>query len=380
MTKKVLIIGGSLGGISVATTLIKSPPKGVDIEVTIIEPKTYIEIAWAAVRALFDEDMAEKITIPMSTVLKKYPALKHVRSKVTSLTKTSATLENGDTIAFDICLIASGSRLPYSAIEPWDTPDLEADEETSLKSRRDTFKKNGDMLLNAKSVLIIGGGLIGAELAGDLAGYAALREGSKPKVTVVHSGDHLVQEYTDSAAKKLQGLLEKFDVEVILNEKATLNSGKWVLKSGKEIEAEVVAKCYGVSAVNSFIKGGELDGCLDEKGWIMVDDQFRVQDGDGKIFAIGDCCNAVRKAGVGIITNKDAVAKNIAATLTCMQNGLDLQSAKLKSKSHPPGVFGITVGPYDGIFQLPFCSTTWLLPRFKNMTMFLFSAKGSMGL
>lgn len=376
--QNVIIIGGGLGGICAAVKLSKTSQATINI----IEPKAYVEVPWASVRGMFDADMAERITIPMSEILSKYPSLKHVRSRVKAMSKTTVTLSTGEEMEFDVCLIATGAHKPFVALEPWDTPEIDADEEKSLSTRRSTMTDNGDKLTSAESVLIIGGGLIGTELAGDLAAYAQLKGGHLPAITVVHSGSNLAEaEFSQSGSKRLKAKLEKYGVKVVLNDRAMEQDGKWTLRSsGNEVDAAQVIRCFGVHAMNEFMQDGEMDGCLDDKGWIKVDDSFRVQGGDGQIFAVGDCCDALRKAGVSVFENKGVIAKNMATTLVGLANKESLEGLKLKSKVHPPNVFVVTIGPKDGIAQTPIGATGVMLPWIKNKTMFLFKARSEMGL
>ncbi|CAB9498759.1 expressed unknown protein [Seminavis robusta] len=54
------------------------------------------------------------------------------------------------------------------------------------EERLERLKDYGQELLNAKKVVIVGGGLVGVELAGDVAGYGKL-EHKDVDVTLVHS-------------------------------------------------------------------------------------------------------------------------------------------------------------------------------------------------
>ena len=108
--------------------------------------------------------------------------VQHIRSTVSKLTPTSALLANGDTIDYDVAVVATGAATKAPLLGRG----VPSDDGTKA-SRMASMKEHGDKLLNAKSVLIVGGGLIGTELAGDLAKYAKMK-GKDGKVTVRYVG------------------------------------------------------------------------------------------------------------------------------------------------------------------------------------------------
>jgi NADH dehydrogenase FAD-containing subunit len=192
--------------------------------------------------------------------------IEYVQATVTSLAKTTcdATLfESGEAkaIIFDACVIAIGANHDWKGLDR----DLPATPEASkAEARLLSMKKEGERLMNASSVVMVAGGLIGCELAGDLAAYSK-KAGKSPKITLVHSGEHLCKPFMAPAdCNAVQGLLEEFGVKVILNEKVSESGGKVLLGTSKEeIEAEVVIKTIGFIPANLFVKTG-LPEALDD--------------------------------------------------------------------------------------------------------------------
>ncbi|PXF47190.1 Apoptosis-inducing factor-like [Gracilariopsis chorda] len=376
-----LIIGGGLAGLAAAHTIHRSAAKDDTLTITVVEPKAYIEVPWATLRAFFDCRVSETCTMPMSNFLAKHPKVTHIRAKVTSLTKSEVTLDNGQKLSFDVCLLATGARKSLDILNAYVSASTSDSEEQALESRRDALAATGKNMFAASSILIIGGGAIGTELAADIAGFSAMQNGPKPSVTLVHSGNHLVPELRAKGATKVLNMVKDMGVKVHLQEKAIEKDGKWFLESSDQpIEADLVIKTTGVYPINDFMKVG-LSHSLDDRGWVKVDDHFRVPGTEGRIFAVGDCCDALQKTGVNAMGSKTAVAKNIIKTLRALRQNMSPDFLTgLATKAEGPPVFLITVGPKKGLAQTPFGALTWPLPQLKNRTMFIFRAKMELGL
>lgn len=230
--------------------------------------------------------------------------------------------------------------------------------------------------MNAKSVAIIGGGLIGSELAGDLAVYAK-QAGKSPKITIIHSGDSLCSPtMVPSAGKAIKDLLEGYGVTVLLNEKAAAEkSGKVTLiNSNKSLDAEVVIQTTGFLPVNGFV-GQAFPEALDERGWVKTDEFFVVPGSDGKVFAYGDCSPTLPNAGNVYMRSMSILAHNLQVALTQSQDDFPMKPSVV-----PFLAFINTVGPQKGVFQMG--SSFWgrrFLPWIKNKTMFFMSPKDSLG-
>jgi apoptosis-inducing factor 2 len=377
---KVLVIGGGMGGVAACTGIRSYVPSAT--EITLVEPKDHIEIVWAAYRSLFDQEMAESSIFPLDTWAAKHNVL-HIMSTVvklqvasqedgtiTATANNAATLANGNVIEFDVCVVATGAANPYAA---WGRgPDHTT---ISRQERLLALKNHGKALLDANSVLIVGGGLIGTELAGDLAVFSR-DAGNSTRVIIVHSGPHLCHhELNESAATMLHDKLAELGVRAILNDTAIPNAaGNMTLQStGQVLQADQVVMANGLQPVNSFVD----PKFLNDKGWIQVNEYFQVIGAEQTLFAIGDCCNALPNTGHVLINNVDVIGYNVKGVLAAKANG----KAPWLSKHHQhSGVYICTVGPEDGVAITPYCSSDWVLPGIKNYSMFLYDARSKFGL
>jgi NADH dehydrogenase FAD-containing subunit len=365
---KVLVIGGGIGGLTAITGLRKADKT---VEIVLVEPKEYFEVAWAAYRSVFDDKMADGSLFDLTAYCKS-KNVQHIKTVVSNLTSEQATLANGETVTFDVAVVSTGSGYKWDACGRG-PPNLGNE---SLEARKKILKAEGIKLVDAESVLIVGGGLIGTELAGDVAFYK--KEKGKPvNVTLVHSGDHLCPEMSVNAAAMVQRKLEKLGVTVVLSDKASEKDGKMVLeKSGKVVAADEVVLTIGAQPLNQFMDST----LLNDKGWVEVDDYFRVKGTHGKIFSIGDCCTLLPNSGSQVLGNVPVLGKNIKAVLDAIQAGKSLEEVKLKKHVHGPEVFVNTVGPKDGVAVTPLFFTQYMLPSFKNKTFLFFKVKGDLGL
>jgi NADH dehydrogenase FAD-containing subunit len=368
--KTVLVIGGGIAGLSAIYGL-----RQIDKEVKIIlvEPKEYCEILWASYRSPFEEWVAKGSLIRLDLYCKEYN-VEWIQATVTKLSKTTVTCTLLDkttvqTIDFDVCTVATGAASHWPAMGRGLPESAEA---ATIKNRLDTMSAEGRRLLESKSVAIIGGGLIGTELAGDIAGYAKKVGKTTPTVTLIHSTAQLCPIMSPPAAAKLRQKLEGLGVKVILNEMATEENGKLVLQNSKhEVESEIVIKTIGFVAINSFMKD-EFADALDDKGWIRTDEYFSVSGSDGKLFAYGDCSSSLPNSGNMYMANAKVLATNLKAALTNNEDG------QVKFEI-PFAVYATTVGPKQGVFYSSAFWTQYLVPWIKNKTMFFMSPRVKLG-
>ncbi|CAB9523657.1 Apoptosis-inducing factor homolog [Seminavis robusta] len=366
----VLVIGGGVGGCSAIVGLRKFDKGKTDI--ILVDPKDHCEIFWAAYRSPFEDWVAKDSLASLGAWSKKHK-VKHVRSYVVKLTRREATLQNGEVIAFDVCVVATGAA-DKSAMMGRGLPSGDGTRESRLKE----MKEAGDRIMNSNSVAIVGGGFIGCELAGDISAYSKQRN-QPVSVTLVHSGASLCHhEISQKASKMVQKKLEKLGVKVILNDKADKKpNGTVVLKhSGDTLVADEVIYTTGLLPVNGFLEEC-FEASLNQQGWIETDDCFRMK-GEANMFCIGDCSTLLANAGNKYLNNMKVIGKNLIVTLDAIANGcMPPKEARLVKAKEGLDVAVVTVGNKEGVAWTPVGHSQFLLPSLKNKTMF-FHAKGQL--
>lgn len=141
---------------------------------------------------------------------------------------------------------------------------------------------------SAKSVLIVGGGPTGVELAGEIA-----TDFPEKKVILVHRGSRLLEFIGLKASQKALDWLISKKVEVILDETINLNTISDPIiqtPSGEIITADCHFVCTGKPTGSSWLRGTIVQNNLDMQGRLMVDENLRVR-GHKNIFAVGDITN-----------------------------------------------------------------------------------------
>lgn len=379
----VVILGGSFTGLSIAVTLSKAPPRK-DVQITLVEPKAYLEVRWATIRSMFEESVAKGSTVPLSKILAPHRSIRLVRACANRVSIDSVTLSDGQILYFDVLVIATGSVTGLGALTPHLTPGTHLKEGDAIAARRRFLRDTGEGILGAKSVLVIGGGPVGTELAADVAAYAK-RRGRTIKVTLIDTKDRLIPGYSRSAGERLEEKLAALNVEVVLNQRAEqLDDASWVAKaSGQPLKADIVLQATGVApgAPGLFDPDDPAFAHCAPNGWIRTDDYGRVFGTRGNIFAAGDCCDWKAKSGENTLSNRHTYAHNIRVTLEALvaARGLASVDGRMKRVSTERNLAIVTSGPKDGVAALPLGSLTLLLPWMKNRGMFLSKAKKEIG-
>lgn len=418
INKKALVIGGGIAGLAACVALRK---KDKHVEILLVEPKSYFQVPWATYRAVLDPKMREASIFDLQTWCAKYD-IAHLATTVTSLTETTATLGNGQVIDdFAVAAVCVGAVCKWPslgrcpAIAPT-LPPLNNKSKTkkappapkgnvlTKQERMQELEDDAERLLNAGSVMVVGGGMIGVETAGDLAYFAAKHEKAL-EVTLVHSGGSLIPEFPDRASKMVLQKLTKLGVQVILNEKVMPKSKEedstspittfHLHNSNQEISVDQVIWTTGIAAQNhAFLDSKYL---TKKGGWIQVNETFQLtRCENGKLFAFGDCCNLLPNAGIQVLGAMTVFGHNLKVALDASEVAIGSKDAmkeiahdvrsnkkrkqKMKKALEQAEVYIVTIGKKDGVALTPFGATGIGLPMLKNKTQFLMKPKTSLGL
>lgn len=195
---------------------------------------------------------------------------------------------NDREITAQFVLIAVGSRPKM--------PDIEGIEHAM--DSRDIF----DLASLPKSLLIVGGGYIGVELAQVMRYYGC-------EVTVVDSQPHVLNGFDCDVQKRVKQILIDDGIKVIDSARLEKieqagNSLSATLENGKQVEADKVLSALGRTA-NIDTLNLKAVGVTTHKGKIVVDRQKRTK--EENVFAVGDCTDTIMLTPVAIAEGEAAV-------------------------------------------------------------------------
>lgn len=279
------IVGGGVAGAVLAKTLQDHA------DVYLIDPKEYFEIAWAAMRATVEPTFAERSVINHAEYL---PKAHVITSAATGITSNEVTTAQGSAVAYDYLVIATGHP---------------GGPEFTRAEKLRQYQAEHDKIEAAKSVLVVGGGPSGVELAAEI-----IFAFPDKKVTLVHKGPRLLEFIGEKAGKKALDWLTSKKVEVILGQSVNLDAGSdgaFETSGGETIHADCHFVCIGQPVASSWLTGTCVRDSLDARGTLMVDNKFRVK-GHNNIFAIGDITDIPElKQGYLAQGHAAIVAKNL---------------------------------------------------------------------
>ncbi|DBB05607.1 TPA: hypothetical protein ACH3X1_012380, partial [Trebouxia sp. C0004] len=309
---RIIVVGGGVGGVSAAQQL----AKGNFADVTLIDRRDYFEIPWSNVRIPVDPDLINRTTLPLQEVPK---VGRFVHASATSVSETGVRLNNGSSLPFDYLVLASGST--------WEDP-VNSGTDTLLTDRKlnqqashamsdgllaitvaSWCAKQSAELEAAGTVLVIGGGAVGVELAGKLPllFVSEIAETYPDKqVTLVQANKELVPGYSARLSRKILSVLKGLHVEaslhynwkllssrVLLSEKAhKMDEQRYTLSpSERTITADKVYVCIGGKPNTNFLKAESSRAILDEHGYVKVNSFLQVEGHSNWFadwFALGD--------------------------------------------------------------------------------------------
>ncbi|KAK8954489.1 hypothetical protein KSP39_PZI001675 [Platanthera zijinensis] len=348
--KRVVVVGGGIAGGIIAKTL------QFQNVVTLIEPKEYFEIPWAQLRSMVEPSFAERTLIKHSEFLTNVTI---IESHATNVTSHEVQTANGHTFPYDYLVVATGHPGPG---------------QVTRNDRLKHFQQDYEKIKTSNSILIIGGGPTGVELAGEIA-----VDFPEKKVTIVHKGSRLLEFIGPKASTKTFNWLIKKKVEVILGQTVDPESisegGVYVTSGGEKITADCHFVCLGKPVASSWLHDSILKGSLDKKGQLMVDEKLRVK-GHSNIFAIGDITD-VPEVKQGFLAQKhvSVVAKNLKLLI---DGAAEKKFATYKASSD---MALVSLGRKEGVAQLPFGTFFGCLPgMIKSKDLFVGKTRKTLGL
>ncbi|MGL1890816.1 MAG: FAD-dependent oxidoreductase [Spirochaetaceae bacterium] len=326
----VLIIGGGFAGVTIAQKLAKS-----GIDTILIDKKNYFEVTFAMLRNITNP---QKVGNTPRKMYNDFINGVFIQGNVESMNDKEVKLSNGNTISFKSAVISTGSRYPT-------LPLTKSNSKFDYEERNKEILKEHKSLKSADSVLIIGGGVVGVEFAGEIA--SAFPE---KKITLAHGTDNLLDNFKPKMQQTALEQLTNRGVNVKFNRRFEKDGDIYRCKNSNEtINADIVYVCIGMVPNTEFIRA-EMPNILDEKGLVKVDSYMKVE-GFDNIFALGDCSNLdnSNKNGYVATVQGGMLAKNLINVVKGKKNN---------SYKKQPVFVVTTTGTDTGVAQLPFGVST----------------------
>ena len=295
---RVVIVGAGFGGLETIYRL-----AGARVNITLIDRRNH---------HLFQPLLYQVATASLATSEIAWPIryLLRGRSEVTTLFATVSgvdaqarrvQLEDGDSVPYDILVLATGARHAYFGHDEWEpfAPGLKTLEDaTTLRRRilvaferaeRETDPERRAALL---TFVIIGAGPTGVELAGTIAELA--RDTLPPdfrnidthtaRVVLIEAGPRVLAGFPEDLSSYAQRSLESLGVEIVLGKAVTECNAEGVVYGGNTLKSRTLIWAAGVRASRA---AEWLGAPSDRAGRLEVLSDLTVP-GHPDIFAVGD--------------------------------------------------------------------------------------------
>lgn len=235
--RHVVIVGASFSGYHAARLIAASIPVDGSWKIIIIEPNFHYQFTWTIPRFCVVEGHEDKTFIPYGPYIpqRAQGIVRWVHDRVSTIGHDGVVLQgSGEQISYDFLVIATGAgvglQLPSRVGATRKTEGVRH------------FKKMQQQIKEAGTIVVIGGGAAGVELAGDAKSLYPEKH-----VVLVHSRSAVMHRFgPELQATALRGLLD-LQVEVILGDRAVLDrqeTGVLALASGRQITHDLLVSFF----------------------------------------------------------------------------------------------------------------------------------------
>lgn len=279
--KKILIVGGVAGGASAATRLRRLRE---DDEIIMFEKGPHVSFSNCALPYYLSGIINEADNLVLMSPEKfkaQYNIEARVSSEVTFIDRKNKEIEvknylTGEVYreSYDKLILSPGAKPIVPSISGIDKVNIFTIRNVVDIDKLNRFVKE----LDAKEVVVIGGGFIGVEAAENLreAGY---------NVSLIEAMNQILKPFDYDMVQILHKEIYDKGINLIVGDKVeSFEENKVVLNSGKKVKANAVVMAIGVSPEITLAKEAGLE--IGVTGAIKVDSNYKTSDED--IYAVGD--------------------------------------------------------------------------------------------
>lgn len=318
--KELVIVGGGFAGSYVARTL----EKDSRFKVTLIDPKDYFEYTPSILKLSIDKHYIRNIRRSHTRYLKKTQV---IRDYVKTLEKNKLILESGKKVSFHYLVLATGGS--YTKI--FDSVNL------VVAGHADNLIDSEAKIKQSENILIIGGGLVGTELAGEI-----LTEYPSKKVTLIHSEGRLMHRNHSKSILNSERQLKKLGLNIIYSDRIKdYKKGVYYTQKGKSLKPDLAFLSIGPRPNTAFLKKNFSDK-LTSRNQVRVNPQLQMK-GTKNVFIAGDITDIKEEKTAH---NAEMHAKTIVKNIQALENKTSLQTYKSTGN-----ILLISLGQKRAIFE-----------------------------
>ncbi len=295
--KKVVIIGGGFGGLTIAKKLKNSNYRITLIDKTnhhLFQPLLY----QVAAAALSPGDIA----VPIRSEFSNQENVEVILGEVTEINREEKKVYLSNTAyEYDYLVVAIGNRHSYFGNDQWEnfapglktiSDALKIREKMLLAFEKAEIAKSDSEKKREMTFVIIGGGPTGVEIAGSIAEISRetlLKDfrninTADTKIILIEGMNRILQSFDEDLSLKAQITLEKLGVEVRVNSMVAEVNENGVAVGDEFIEASNIIWAAG-NKVSPLINSLKTE--TDRNGRVIVEQDCSLP-GDSDVFVIGD--------------------------------------------------------------------------------------------
>lgn len=295
--KKVVIIGGGFGGLTIAKKLKNSNYRITLIDKTnhhLFQPLLY----QVAAAALSPGDIA----VPIRSEFSNQENVEVILGEVTEINREEKKVYLSDTAyEYDYLVVAIGNRHSYFGNDQWEnfapglktiSDALKIREKMLLAFEKAEIAKSDSEKKREMTFVIIGGGPTGVEIAGSIAEISRetlLKDfrninTEDTKIILIEGMNRILQSFDEDLSVKAQITLENLGVEVRVNSMVAEVNENGVAVGDEFIEASNIIWAAG-NKVSPLINSLKTE--TDRNGRVIVEQDCSLP-GDPDVFVIGD--------------------------------------------------------------------------------------------
>ncbi|MBB1061294.1 NAD(P)/FAD-dependent oxidoreductase [Marilutibacter spongiae] len=306
----VVVVGGGFAGLWATRALARDK-----VHVTLVDRRNHHLFQPLLYQVATAGLSAPDIAAPLRHILRRQRNVEVRLGEVTGIDTAARriALADGDGIAYDVLVVASGATHAYFGHDDWSphAPGLKSLDDALAIRRRvllafERAEAANDPAERAAwlDFAVVGGGPTGVELAGTLAEIArhTLRDEFRhidpagARVRLIEAGPRVLAGFPESLSARAQRQLEKLGVDVATGRAVEAIDAEGYVLGGERVAARTVLWAAGVAASPL---GALLDAPRDRAGRVQVESDLSVP-GHPEVFVAGDLASVRQDDGTPV--------------------------------------------------------------------------------